>query len=291
MASDPMQLFGLYLDMKRRKEQSAQAQQQMDMQKQQREQQLLANAINIAVKVKDPKIATGAFDAMHGGRAPTEQWNLVEQIAKREAKAAKEAEIQASLPKGKEQEDMARGVAGILAQPGDPLRNAVSALRSYPNYGSPDLNNRIAMRGGSIAANRAAVQENQVKLAERTSAIGEARQIRKEGRAAARKNGGAGGGETPKLPAAVESAWETFLDSGQSWEDWSSSVNKEVSASVKTNAMKHPDYIAMLRARKWKGVPFLRPGQAPPSGSTAPAPAPAPGRPVTLKNGIKIEPM
>jgi hypothetical protein len=179
MASDPLQFVGLYLDMKRRREEQALAQerfaQQQTMARDHGDQQKLAQALEYAVKVKDPKVATGIFDALHNGRAPTEQWNLVEQVAKNEQKRqreAAEAAEQEALTKQrgtKDYGDLARGLAAV--PPGQEqqfIESLVGAGAIDPRLAGP-----LAARGFSIAQ----AQEGQLGIKEREAGISRRSQI------------------------------------------------------------------------------------------------------------------
>jgi hypothetical protein len=142
VASDPLQFVGLYLDMKRRREQSELAKQQLQIQQQESDQEKLAQAIEAAHKFKDEKIATGIFDALHNGRAPTEQWNLVAEIGKAEKKKAKAAE-EAALSSEQYQQvgpQLQGGIAESMA--------ALVAERAAGRVPSPEAQARF---GQSIA--------------------------------------------------------------------------------------------------------------------------------------------
>jgi hypothetical protein len=264
--------LGLVLESKRRKQQEA----EMRARQEQQDGSKFAALLRDVAPLGDPKITRAALAHLTGNRYTPEMEDLALGMTKQYRAQQKAAEEKAALPKGAEQKDVASGVAGILAQPGDPRLAALAALRSIPDSYPPELTNRLAMRGGAIAADRGARFDRNVALMERQSAITESRQQRKAA--------GKSGGDSKKLKPEVESAWETFLDAGVPFEEWRS--DPEMPRSVVANAMKHPEYVAMLRARKWKGVPFLRPGQE----GSAPPPTAVTG-PVTLKSGIKIEPL
>jgi hypothetical protein len=275
MASDPLQFVGLYLDMKRRREQSELAKQQLQARQGESVDRGFREAVEMAA-TGDKKLALSHLSIATRDQDTPAMREYIAALAQH-AKSQQQAQAEkAALPKGAEQKDVASGVAGILAQPGDPRLAALAALRSIPDSYPPELTNRLAMRGGAIAADRGARFDRNVALMERQSAITESRQQRKAA--------GKSGGDSKKLKPEVESAWETFLDAGVPFEEWRS--DPEMPRSVVANAMKHPEYVAMLRARKWKGVPFLRPGQE----GSAPPPTAVTG-PVTLKSGIKIEPL
>lgn len=260
MASDPMQLIGLYLDLKARRERAARD-----------NDQLLTQGLNAGLKAAesgDLKLALSALAVGSQNRDTPEMRDLVSSVAKQRKKqlaaAEQAAQVKAATPNAQEQTDVAKGAASLLNAPGDPRLNALAALRSIPPSYPPEIGNRLAMRAGSIGANRAERAEaERTRMRDQASITDEYRQ-RREGRSDAK------GGKKSKDTAAVDSAWETYLDSGMSFDEWRR--DPDLPKSVVANAMKHPGYVKMLRERRWKGVPFARPDQvaAPPIAATAP---------------------
>jgi hypothetical protein len=256
MASDPMQLFGLYLDMKRRKEESAQQKQALEMRQSQMRQDALARAIEVAVQTGDSKLATGLLEASQGGMSRMQDWELVDAAAKnarKQMKAKEEArEARVATPNAAAQTDLSRGLAAQLQAPGDPLRNAVEGIRGLPNA-PPVVTNQLMQRAGGIVGEqkRASAEFDRRKIKSTEEWIRGQR---------ATKGGGGGDGKPSDVEVnratdrenATAAAWEKFQTSEMPWDEWI----QEAPRGDVTAAMRSPKYVEMRRRRLKRPVGF-----------------------------------
>lgn len=282
MASDPLQFIGLYLDMKRRKEESALAQQK---QQDSVRSDALAQAINVAVKTGDSKLATGMLEAAQGGVSRMQDWELVDAAAKNARKQMKAAEAakaaKASIPNESAQTDFAKGLAAQLQAPGDPLRNAVEGIRGLPNA-PPVITNQLMQRAGAIAGEqkRAGAEYGRRKV------LSTDEWIRGKGAAA---GGGAAGVKAPSdvqtnraedRRNSAEAAWAKFAGFEGDWDEW---IRDKASRADVIAAMRHKGYLEMRRRNLKRPVGFSNVETGTSSGASA-----GTSRTVTTPSGKKV---